>query len=428
MSFLRDDSYWVDTANFVQEHLQSGERLIAPIEFSEIFPGKICPYSLLFMEEIIPQWVVIHKGMIAEIDYIFLRELKNDFNLVFANEIFIVFSKNKAIVELPFDHPHVQYFVEKIKMYNNFRTLLLSLIKSAKTKIVQFLLKKITNLTWRMKSDSIRSEQLLNNFSNRNAIYLGSHKVLTRTIWGHKIFVDSRDISLSPHIILDGYWEMQITNAFMKIIKEKMCVVEIGANIGYYTIIAASKVGIEGKVHAFEANPKIFEILFQNIAVNGFGNIVNLINKAVVNKSGKIDFHRLQQFLGGSSIHEFSEETLNQLMETAETIEVDTISLDEYFADKDMRVDMLKIDAEGSEPLIFSGMKKTLRSNPQIMIICEFSPRMLSGSGVNPRVFLEEIMSYGFKLKNIDLSSNIVDASMDELLNPSSHYELFLTR
>lgn len=278
-------------------------------------------------------------------------------------------------------------------------------------------------------SKSIAKNEAQTNPHLRNSIYLGNHRALTRTIWGQKIFVDTRDISLTPHILLDGFWEMWITKVFAKTIKEGMTVVEIGANFGYYTLLAASLIGPTGKIYAFEANSEISEILLQSIAVNGFLDRVIVIKKVVSDKSGRIKFHKLRRLHGGSSISDISEGIFKfqKYKDHVETMDVEAVSLDDYFAGNNLKIDAIKIDVEGSEALIFKGMKKLLQENPHVTIICEFTPDLISGTGENPKQFLEEIMTHGFKLRIIDTDSNLVEVSKDKLLN-TSQCELFLSR
>jgi len=263
---------------------------------------------------------------------------------------------------------------------------------------------------------------------SRAPVYLGDYRALARTIWGHKMFVDTRDLSLAPAILLNGFWEIWVTKVFRETVKPGMTVVEIGANIGYFTLLAAQKIGPNGKIFAFEANPQVFDILFQNMAVNGFLERVTLVNKAVSDKSGSLKFHKLKRHQGSSSIIDFSPEFLDKYRDAMETIQVEAIALDEFFKDKDPRVDLIKIDAEGSEALIFKKMGRIIQTNPQLMIICEFAPPLLSGAGEDPRKFLEELTrGYGFKLKYIDNRSNLTESSPEELLS-FPHCELFLTR
>lgn len=268
------------------------------------------------------------------------------------------------------------------------------------------------------------------NTMHRDLLYLGDYRALTRTVFGHKMFVDTRDISIAPHLCLDGQWEPQITKVFLETLQEGMNVLEVGANIGYYTVLAATRIGKSGKIYSFEANPEIFEILLHNIAVNGLLERAELINKAVSNKSGTIKFHTLNRLRGASNITGFSQEILNKYGDEVKVIEVEALSLDEYFNNKDVGIDVIKIDAEGSEALILKGMRKLLAHNPHITIISEFAPSFISATGEDPAQFLEEIMSLGFKLKVIGPGSELRETSVDELLAMAGTNicELFLAR
>jgi len=392
MSFPNYDKYWAKTADFILKHIKNEEDLLAPIEFEEKFPGKIHPYSSR-VDVSDFQWAIVHKGMIEEIDPHVLKHTMEEFVPVFANEVFVVFSSRGELPEFDASSPHIRSFREKI---SNFR-------------------------------EKVSSNKINETISNRDCVYLGDHRALSRTIFGQKIYVDTRDISLAPHILLDGYWEMWITRIIMNTIKEGMNVIEIGANIGYYSLLIASKIGDKGKLFIFEPNPNSFEILFSNIEINGFLDRVELINKAVMDKPGRISFNKLKRHHGSSSIISFTDDHLRYWKEEAETIMVEAISLDEYFRDRDNRIDMIKIDTEGSEPYIFDGMKKLIKNNPNIIIICEFIPHLISGAQRDPKGFLEEIQQCGFSLRFIDTNSNLIKTSMEELLKMES-CDLYLER
>jgi predicted methyltransferase len=100
-------------------------------------------------------------------------------------------------------------------------------------------------------------------------VYVGGNRVLTTTVHGQSLFVDSRGLSLSPQIILDGSWEPGVTQALRSLVKLGMTIVEIGANIGYFTTLPGRLVGPRGCVRAFEANPKIFDLLTESIDTTG---------------------------------------------------------------------------------------------------------------------------------------------------------------
>ncbi len=439
--FPYHDIMWKDTANFIKKYLKQNDIVAGPSEFNEIigplYTDILISYdnSELFVNthKIELDWFILHKGRMNDIDNGLLIKLYRKYDPVFANEVFIIFTKSKkGIDKIDRDSDHYKSFIEKISEKESIK----ESKKEGKVNIFGKLKRSfghkniLLNNIEKLQQKFLDIEKIITQIGDKNYreyIYLGDYKILTKTIFGHKIFLDTRDISIAPHIILDGYWEMWVTKVVMNLLKEDMNIIEIGANVGYYSLMFASKIGESGKLFVFEANPQIFDILIQSMEINGFSDRVNLENKAVTNKSGRISFNRLKRHHGSNSIIKFSDKRLEKLGEEMDTIEIDTVSLDEYFKDQNIKIDIIKIDAEGSEYLIFDGMKKLINDNPNIIIICEFSPSLIRGTEKDPRKFLEEIKQYGFPLKYIDERSNIIDGSIDELLKKGG-CELYLKR
>jgi FkbM family methyltransferase len=258
-------------------------------------------------------------------------------------------------------------------------------------------------------------------------IYCGDHLILRRTIYGQKMFLDARDCSITPHLALDGFWEIHVTNVFLNALREGMTVVDVGANVGYYTLLAASRVGKNGRVIAFEPDPEMFDVLFKNVDINGFLDRVTLIEKAVSFQTKRLTFHKMKHHRGGGSLHRFSGEYLKQLRDEIQTIEVESTSLDEYFENKDRKVSLIKIDTEGSEPFIIQGARQLLSENPNLILICEFSPGLIKAGGNDPMSFLNQLESMGFALRIIASDSRILRKSKEELANMAL-VELYLTK
>jgi|688.fasta_scaffold121032_2 FkbM family methyltransferase len=270
----------------------------------------------------------------------------------------------------------------------------------------------------------------IRNSNNRKIAYLGDYKALTTTIFGHQILVDTRDLSISPHILNYGYWEIWITKAFMELVEEGMTVVEVGANVGYYTLLASSLVGETGKVYAFEATPNTFNNLFHTIDLNGFTERVTLVNKAVFNKSNeKFQLNTLEKCHGGNTLASLSEEYLKRRLENKpKTIEIDSVCLDDFFDEGSaFTIDLIKIDAQGSEPYIFEGMHNILKNNPHVKIIIEFEPDLIKALGVEPELFIDDILQQEFTIMIIDPFSGIIPVTRREILN-QSNCELLLLR
>lgn len=250
----------------------------------------------------------------------------------------------------------------------------------------------------------------------RNAVYLGDHKALLRTIFGQKMIVDTRDVSLTPYLLLDGYWELWITNALQDVVTTGMNVVEVGANVGYYTLLIAQKIGETGRLTAFEANPAIFRYLFRNVEINRYLHRVTLVNQAVTDRRGQITFRALRHHLGSSTIIDIPQELLRHYQDEVDEIKVSTTSLDEYFSETDQRIDLIKVDAEGSEPFILDGMQAVLDRNPTIKLVLEFVPALIRGAGRDPRAFLMSLEQHGFRLYQISVESSLVRTTVDELI------------
>ena len=214
--------------------------------------------------------------------------------------------------------------------------------------------------------------------------------LLIDTLLGHKMYVNPQD-DISKSLIMHGSYERYTTELFKKCLEKGMVVVDIGAHIGYYTLIAADIVGESGKVFAFEPDPYNYSLLIKNVEVNGYKNIIP-IQKAVSNKVG---ITRLFLFLGASGWH-----SIYEVPGWRKSIEIETVTLDEFFENE--KIGIIKMDAEGAEMAILQGMKKQIEKNDKLKIFAEFNPLLLKVAGYSPEEYLHKFISYGFKLFDIN--------------------------
>lgn len=206
-------------------------------------------------------------------------------------------------------------------------------------------------------------------------------------VHGNKMFLDiNDDLKLST----DGMHERFETSLFKKFVKKGGTVLDIGADIGYYTLLTGKLVGENGKVFAFEPDPSDFNLLKKNIAVNGYKNITP-VNKAVSNRSGKAQFSLTISSIG--NVYTDIEEKL---------ITVDTITLDEFFKDYSGKIDLIKMDIEGAEGKALQGMFNLLKKNENIIIITEYHPRHLKRLGTKPENYLDMLEEHGFVIHHIN--------------------------
>ena len=114
--------------------------------------------------------------------------------------------------------------------------------------------------------------------------YLGNNQILCQILGNKKMFVIGDDLGFSPHMIMEGYWEYWLTKYFAQHIRPGDTVIDIGANLGYYSILAADLVTSTGKVVSIEANPHVFSLLSKSMVLNGYDDRAELHNFALASK------------------------------------------------------------------------------------------------------------------------------------------------
>ncbi len=229
-------------------------------------------------------------------------------------------------------------------------------------------------------------------------------------VHGHKMHLDSKDSLL---LSLRKNYEPKHVKLLRKTVKPGDYVVDIGAHIGYYTLILANLVGPKGKVYSFEPNPENFKILKKNVEANGYNNVV-LEQKAVSNKKGKIKLYLSEINTGDSRIHKVSNDKSFRHRE----FNVDSVSLDSYF--KNIKgINFFKMDIQGAEPLALEGMKNFLKSK-NLKFTMEFSPENLHSFGFKPEKILNTLSKEGYTLVDLDKQRLL---SPNQFKNLVRHYE-----
>ena len=165
--------------------------------------------------------------------------------------------------------------------------------------------------------------------------------------------------------------------------------VDVGAHIGYHTLNAARSVAPGGRVYAFEPIPSTAEILNKNVEVNGYSAIVQVVQKAVSDSSGRMEiYYRDARLTGMATL--ISPRYLGRAFST---LSVETTSLDAFFSRIGWpSVDLVKIDVEGAEVRVLKGMSELARRNPGLKILAEIH----DGMGVMVEELAGILASFGF--------------------------------
>lgn len=231
--------------------------------------------------------------------------------------------------------------------------------------------------------------------------YLGDATVLTRFLGRPKIFLSTRDLGFACHVMLDGYWEIWLTLFFARLLKPGMTVVDVGANFGYYTVLFGDAVGASGRVIAVEPVPTTADLLAKTVELNGHSERTSVIRSAL----GRADTGHAHIFLPGN---EPKNATIVQAAR-AGTLSVPITNLNVIAAKLD-RVDVIKIDAEGSERDIIAGMTDIIVKHKPTVVLEFNAGRYKSASD-----FLQELRALFNTISVINYDGD-VDAISDEQL------------
>ena len=214
---------------------------------------------------------------------------------------------------------------------------------------------------------------------------------------------------LSEQIRRHGIYEQTETGLTCQIVKQGDTFLDIGANIGYYTLLASKLVGASGLVYAFEPEIENFKILKWNIDNFGHKNTI-CVDTGLSNYTGEANLYLCRDNPGGHHLHE--------PVEFEETQTIKLTSIDEYLQDRTEKVDYIKIDAQGAEQSILEGMKKTLENNrDSLKVLLEFSPRALNVSAGGLDLALETIKRSFNKFMHIDdKTTNVFEIEFDDIV------------
>jgi FkbM family methyltransferase len=199
----------------------------------------------------------------------------------------------------------------------------------------------------------------------RPPIYLGHFRALTGLFTGHKIFVDTRDVGIAPHLLWEGRWEPWIDHHVLYAVQPGMTVCDIGASFGYYTLLMAEKVGSLGRVHAFEPNPAVTALLKQSVAVNGFDPRVTIHQVALGAEAEELRLHIDLESVGGAFL------SPAEALAGTDAVSVAVRRLDDLLP-SDQTLDFIKVDVEGFEAAVMAGARATLARSELKGALLEF--------------------------------------------------------
>lgn len=191
---------------------------------------------------------------------------------------------------------------------------------------------------------------------------------LATTYFGARLHCNPQDL-IQRMILYFGVWEPDVSRVIEQNLTAGDVFVDIGANIGYDTLLASSRVGATGKVVSIEASPRTFALLQRNLAANPSSSNVRAVNAAVSDRPGTLDLYEINEGnIGAATTLASRGGTLMASVEAlplAEILKPDELS----------RLRLIKMDVEGAEPPILRHLLEQLSRYPATMdIVVEASP------------------------------------------------------
>jgi len=231
------------------------------------------------------------------------------------------------------------------------------------------------------------------------------------------MYLEMKDY-IDRSIYFDSF-EFNIRNIILNNISVGGTFIDIGANIGYFSLLASKLVGAKGRIIAFEPNPLTINRLKKNMELNYSGNI-ELIEVALSNKEGEVQLFRPKDETHGLT------SMRNHGWQNTECYNVQTKLLDDILPPKISSIDLIKIDVEGAELLVFEGAKNTIiKFKPKIIL--ELNEKAAKNFGYDILEVVRLILSYNpnYRLKFIEEHSSRSITLEDLLYNSIRNGNVF---
>jgi len=240
---------------------------------------------------------------------------------------------------------------------------------------------------------------------------------IKKTKYGFKIKLDvSRDVD--KHFYW-GEFESDIINFIKSLLNDCSVFIDIGANIGIYTLLASTHIKKDGKVFAFEPSDWAHKRLNENLRLNGTKN-VEVLKLAVSNFTGSNQFYVCEDDAYNSLIS-------TPMKEVQKVVKIESICLEDFCVDRKIdQIDILKIDVEGADYLVLKGAEEILKSDKSPIIVCEFNRNFSEGMTYNKDEFSKFMKELSYKIFMINdkklIEIDLTNTEANELICLKKHH------
>jgi len=218
-------------------------------------------------------------------------------------------------------------------------------------------------------------------------------------IEGYKLYINPMDTVVSATLAKTGTWEPFVSKQFIQIAKKARTIVDVGGNIGYFSLLGAACSKSTAEIFVFEPDEVNFQSLTKTVKENKLENIT-CEKVAIAQKSGEISLYISPDNLGDHRTFDSGD--------NRETEVVRVVSLDDYFSEYPHDIDLLKIDIQGYEHFAIVGANQLFQKKRIKVILSELWPYGLKLAGCDWRNYLQILEESGFSLWEINEEDQII--------------------
>lgn len=242
------------------------------------------------------------------------------------------------------------------------------------------------------------------------AVYLGDGRLLTVVLGGLKMMVDAKDLGITPHLAIDGFWESWVTVAMMHLARPGMRIINIGANMGYFSLLFAKAVGNDGSVIAIEPNGNLCDLIRQSKTMNGL-HCLGVMEAAISDRTGTTSLVVPVGHCMNAQIEEVNVQTDDRDVRMVRVCTLDDLMaphvapVSKWSGD----IDIVFVDAEGAEERIWDGAAETCKRVQRWVI--EFGPTRYK----DPLAFARKFVEAGYAIGKIEDDGGTIPVTPEAL-------------
>jgi FkbM family methyltransferase len=228
------------------------------------------------------------------------------------------------------------------------------------------------------------------------------------------MFARADDRFITPELVSRGTWEPAEAKFLRRVIRTGDVVVDCGANVGYFTLLAAHAVGPNGAVLAVEPQPINCALLRANVWRQRLGNVV-VLPTATGARRGLIALDQPQEQNSGSYEGRSAWGEDDQL--------IPMVPVDDVMATAGIGVDVVKIDVQGADHEVLAGVQHALAGSPHAVVLVEFWPEGMERQGADPAAVLASYRASSRPIGLLRQDGNAVSATDEDIMSACTSWE-----